>query len=207
MRRTSSASLGFTLLEVLLVLMVMALGALTVINTLPSNQSTQVKQEAQSFFQRVQRLSDEAILAGKDFGLRIDTDKARYQWVVLTSKGWETLSMSGMNTDTDLPEGVAIQMELSGAEESASWLNRSLFDDDEPLFDVNHSLFADERASNAPNPQALPQILLLASGEVTPVRITFYAQDKTAEQHGWCVEIKENGTIDLRVVGEQDATQ
>ena len=68
--------LGFTLIEILLVLVLLSLTAVAVIATLPTSQKDLSKQYAQSFFQRLQLLNEEAVLSGKDFGLRVDEVKS-----------------------------------------------------------------------------------------------------------------------------------
>lgn len=63
---------GFTLLEILLVLVLLSMSAVAVIATLPSKQNDDAKEVAESLYQRLQLLNEEAILSGLDYGLRVD---------------------------------------------------------------------------------------------------------------------------------------
>ncbi|MCV6036365.1 prepilin-type N-terminal cleavage/methylation domain-containing protein, partial [Escherichia coli] len=84
---------GFTLIEILLVLVLLSLTAVAVITTLPTSQKDLTKQYAQSFFQRLQLLNEEAVLSGKDFGVRVDDTKKTYTLLSLTAEGWKPLEM------------------------------------------------------------------------------------------------------------------
>ncbi|GAA5645484.1 MULTISPECIES: type II secretion system minor pseudopilin GspH [Vibrio] len=190
-----SRSRGFTLLEVLLVLVLMAVSAVAVIATLPPSRDEAAKDDAQSLFQRVQLLNEEAMLSGKDFGLRIDEKRSRYQLMSLNDEGWQALKMDGIKADTQLPEGVALQMTL-GAD---SWRDDDRLFKPGSLFDED--MFADVEEKDKPRP---PQIFILSSGELTPVRVTFYPGDRDAASDGWSVDIQENGEIRLLAPGEQD---
>lgn len=77
---------GFTLIEILLVLVLLSLTAVAVITTLPTSQKDLSKQYAQSFFQRLQLLNEEAVLSGKDFGVRVDDTKKTYTLLSLTAE-------------------------------------------------------------------------------------------------------------------------
>lgn len=69
-----TATRGFTLLEILLVLVLVSVSAVAVIATFPVSVKDEAKISAQSFYQRLLLLNEEAILSGQDFGVRIDVD-------------------------------------------------------------------------------------------------------------------------------------
>lgn len=69
-----TATRGFTLLEILLVLVLVSASAVAVIATFPVSVKDEAKISAQSFYQRLLLLNEEAILSGQDFGVRIDVD-------------------------------------------------------------------------------------------------------------------------------------
>lgn len=85
-----TATRGFTLLEILLVLVLVSASAVAVIATFPVSVKDEAKISAQSFYQRLLLLNEEAILSGQDFGVRIDVDTRRLTFLQLTAdKGWQ----------------------------------------------------------------------------------------------------------------------
>nr|WP_026026843.1 type II secretion system minor pseudopilin GspH [Vibrio genomosp. F10] len=187
---------GFTLLEILLVLVVISMGVVTTLSALPDNSQDNAKQQAQALFQRLQLINDEAILSGKDFGLRVDETRSRYIWMGIENGQWKPVTLDTIPEETELTEeGVSIEMTLGGD----AWNDKDRLFQPGSLFD--EEMFADLEADNKPLP---PQIFLFSSGEVTPVSIALYPQNKDAKQDGWQVVIKENGQILLMSPGEQD---
>ena len=61
-----SVNSGFTLIEILLVLVLLSVTAVAVIATIPTNSKDVAKKYAQSFYQRIQLLNEEAILSGEE---------------------------------------------------------------------------------------------------------------------------------------------
>lgn len=183
---------GFTLLEILLVLVLLSLSAVAVISTLPSTNNDGAKQYAMSLYQRLQLSNEEAILSGKDFGLRVDEKKSHLVFLSMEDKGWQPLESKKMASQLQLPEGLSLQFELGGN----TWKNDdrlfkpgSLFDDDK---------FADEGEQKKQLP---PQVFILSSGELTPFVLSIHLNQQDAEQ-GWRVVVKENGEITLFAPGD-----
>ena len=125
--------LGFTLIEILLVLVLLSLTAVAVIATLPTSQKDLSKQYAQSFFQRLQLLNEEAVLSGKDFGLRVDDVKSTYTLLSLTQDGWQPLELKQIPSETKLEGDISVQLELGGGawgDDDRLFEPGSLFDED-----------------------------------------------------------------------------
>ncbi|MDL0445206.1 prepilin-type N-terminal cleavage/methylation domain-containing protein [Vibrio alginolyticus] len=185
---------GFTLIEILLVLVLLSLTAVAVISTLPTNQKDLSKQYAQSFFQRLQLLNEEAVLSGKDFGVRVDDTKSTYALLSLTSEGWQPLKLKQIPSKTKLEEDITLQLELGGG----AW------DNDERLFKpgslFDEDMFAEEEDEKKIQP---PQVFIFSSAEVTPFTLSFFPQNGDAFNDGWRVIGKESGQILLLAPGEE----
>ncbi len=185
---------GFTLIEILLVLVLLSLTAVAVISTLPTSQKDLSKQYAQSFFQRLQLLNEEAVLSGKDFGVRVDDAKSTYALLSLTSEGWQPLKLKQIPSKTKLEEDVTLQLELGGG----AW------DNDERLFKpgslFDEDMFAEEEDKKKIEP---PQVFIFSSAEVTPFTLSFFPQNGDAFNDGWRVIGKESGQILLLAPGEE----
>ncbi|BCG14351.1 type II secretion system protein GspH [Vibrio alginolyticus] len=185
---------GFTLIEILLVLVLLSLTAVAVISTLPTSQKDLSKQYAQSFFQRLQLLNEEAVLSGKDFGVRVDDAKSTYALLSLTSEGWQPLKLKQIPSKTKLEEDITLQLELGGG----AW------DNDERLFKpgslFDEDMFEEEEDEKKIEP---PQVFIFSSAEVTPFTLSFFPQNGDAFNDGWRVIGKESGQILLLAPGEE----
>ncbi|WP_086981711.1 type II secretion system minor pseudopilin GspH [Vibrio aphrogenes] len=181
---------GFTLLEVLLVVVLMSLSALVVVQTLPQNKEDQAKEQSQRFFQRLQLLSDEAMLSGQDYGLFIDTQKSHYHYMTLTQKGWEIIQESRYFVATDLPDEVSLNVELG----SEAWNHKdSLFKQESFYAD----LFEDDEDKAQP-----PQVYVLSSGEITPFTLGFMSTSNQNITQSWRVQVTETGEVHILAPGE-----
>ncbi|PWY28432.1 type II secretion system protein GspH [Vibrio vulnificus] len=193
--RFSSRLAGFTLIEILLVLVLLSLTAVAVIATLPTRSDERGKKYAQSFYQRLQLLNEEAVLSGKDFGVRVEEEKSRYTLLKLEADGWQTLELNKIPATTELEDEVAMQLTLGGG----AWQQDDRLFKPGSLFD--EEMFADEEKEKKQRP---PQIFFLSSGELTPFSLSFYPDDQDATENGWRVRAKDTGQIILLAPGEEE---
>lgn len=191
MRRHS----GFTLLEILLVLVLISLASVAVISTLPISVEDGAKKQAQSLYYRIQLLNEEAMLSGRDFGLNLDQKKSRYSFMHLTSKGWQKLEEQHIPQQTELDSGLALTYTLGGD----IWSDKDRLFEPGSLFDED--MFAEQDGEKKLPP---PQVFIMSSGEITPVSIAIYPHKRDVERDAWHVVVKENGQIILLAPGEQD---
>ncbi|MDB1122499.1 type II secretion system minor pseudopilin GspH [Vibrio algarum] len=176
---------GFTLIEIMLVIVLMSLSAVAVIFNLPDSKQDIAKEQAQRFYYRIQLLNEHAILNGKDLGIRVDEKKGTYSYLQLESDGWQ-LFENKIYTETTLQDGVKLSFELGGD----AWSQNESFFKQESLFDED--MFAELESENKIKP---PQLFVLSSGEMTPFRLSIFSvEDK---DNGWVVDVKESGSIDL----------
>lgn len=193
--KTTHKQPGFTLIEILLVLVLLSVTAVAVIATIPTNSKDVAKKYAQSFYQRVQLLSEEAILSGLDFGIRIDEKKSTYVLMTLKSEGWQEVEFEKIPSSTELPEDLALSLSLGGgawADDDRLFNPGSLFDED---------MFADLEEEKKPKP---PQVYILSSAEVTPFTLSFHPNTGDTIQDGWRIKASDNGVIRLLEPGEED---
>ncbi|MYM60824.1 type II secretion system minor pseudopilin GspH [Vibrio sp. OCN044] len=183
---------GFTLLEILLVLVLVSLASVAVISTLPTSAKDESKIQAKSLYQRLLLINEEAMLSGRDYGLRVDEKKSAYYLMTLETEGWKKLNIDQIPYETKLEDSVVIALSLSGStwDDDRLFKPGGLFDDD-----LHVDLF--EKKKLPP-----PQIFIVSSGEVTPFTVSIYPQRGDEEQDAWKVIAKENGQIVLLAPGE-----
>jgi general secretion pathway protein H len=186
---------GFTLLEIMLVLVLVSLASVAVISTLPVSAEDGAKKQAQALFHRVQLLNEEAMLSGRDFGLNINTEKSTYSLMSLSSDGWQALVDDQIPTQTELDEGIVLDLQLGGSD----------WQQDDRLFEPG-SLFDEEMFAEFEEEKKLPppQLFIMSSGEVTPFVISLYPETGSIESDSWQVVAKENGQIVLFAPGERE---
>lgn len=180
---------GFTLIEIMLVLVLLATSAVAVIATLPERHDDKAKEEAARFYQLVQLLGEDALLNGTDFGIRIE--RHHYQFLELTGKEWQPIQESRYFTQVDVGEDIRLQVELGGY----SWQDNDRLFKPGSLF--NEDLFAEQTDKKKVKP---PQVVVMASGEYTPFKLEFEITD---DNEFWQVRANELGELFLLAPGEE----
>jgi len=179
---------GFTLIEILLVLVLLATSAVAVIVTLPESKEDKVKEEAARFHQLIQLLGEDALLNGIDYGIRID--RSRYQFLQLTSQDWQPVQESRFFTEVEMDEEIKLRVEIGGY----SWQDKDRLFKPGSLFDED--LFAEQTDKKKIKP---PQVVVMASGEYTPFSLEF---EIDGENQFWRVQADELGQLFLLAPGE-----
>jgi general secretion pathway protein H len=145
-------SKGFTLVEILVVVVIMAIVisfAILAVGT--SGRDTQLDEESRRIEGLLGLLHERALLEGRDFGLRIEP--AAYEFVVYDPRRdrWMPLDQEQEFRHRDLPKGLSFQLQLDSQVVVIKAIDRNLPSDQAP-----------------PG----PQLAIAASGEGTPFRLT-----------------------------------
>jgi general secretion pathway protein H len=151
-------SKGFTLVEILVVIVIMAIViSLAVLSIGTTGRDAQLDEESRRIEGLVGLLHERALLEGRDFGLRIEP--AAYEFVVYDSRRdrWVPLDQEHEFRRRALPKGVSFQLELDSRIVVIKPMDRNLTSDATPP----------------------PQLAIAASGEGTPFRLTLL-RDGTA---------------------------
>jgi len=144
-------SKGFTLVEILVVLVIMAVViSLAVLSVNATGRDSQLDEESRRIQGLVGLLHERALLEGRDFGLRIEP--TAYEFVVYDPRRdrWMMLNQEQEYRHRELPKGISFQLQLDSQTVVIKPIDRSLSND-------------------APPP---PQVAIAASGEGTPFRLT-----------------------------------
>jgi general secretion pathway protein H len=144
-------SKGFTLVEILVVIVIMAVViSITVLSVSSTGRDSQLDEESRRIEGLVGLLHERALLEGRDFGLRIEP--AAYEFVVYDTRRdrWMMLDQEREFRHRDLPRGITFQLQLDSQTVVIKAIDRNLSGGD----------------------QSNPQIAIAASGEGTPFRLT-----------------------------------
>ena len=154
-------SKGFTLVEILVVVVIMAIViSLAILSIGTTGRDTQLDEESRRIEGLVSLLHERALLEGRDFGVRIEP--AAYEFVVYEPRRdlWMTLDQEHEFRHRDLPKGLRFQLELDSQIVVIKSIDRNL-------------------ASKEAPPG--PQVAIAASGEGTPFRLTLLRDGTTAK--------------------------
>jgi general secretion pathway protein H len=154
-------SKGFTLVEILVVVVIMAFViSIAVLSVGTAGRDSQLDEESRRLDGLIGLLHDRAALEGRDFGLRIEPSAYEFLSYDTARDRWVPLSRDGEFRRRSLPKGVSFQLELDSQQVVLK-----------PI-DPNLSSDADE---------ARPQIAVAASGEGTPFRLTLVREGSAAK--------------------------
>jgi general secretion pathway protein H len=154
-------SKGFTLVEILVVVVIMAIVisfAILAVGT--SGRDTQLDEETRRLEGLIGLLHERALLEGRDFGLLIEP--AAYEFLVYDVRHdrWTALDQEREFRHRELPKGVSFQLLLDSQVVVIKPIDRTL-------------------SSTEPLPN--PQVAIAASGEGTPFRLTLQREGTTAK--------------------------
>jgi general secretion pathway protein H len=144
-------SKGFTLVEILVVIVIMAVViSVTVLSVSSTGRDSQLDEESRRIEGLVGLLHERALLEGRDFGLRIEP--AAYEFVVYDTRRdrWLMLDQEREFRHRELPKGITFQLQLDSQTVVIKPVDKNLSGGDPPA----------------------PQVAIAASGEGTPFRLT-----------------------------------
>lgn len=163
---------GFTLIEVMLVLLLMGIAAgYVVFNAFGASKSDLLKSQAQRLQVIVDMASDFAVLNQQQLGIRVEQEDNAYFFVYLDEDNeWQRLEGEKIYDTYTLPEPFTFTLNL----DDLPWDTEDrLFDRD--IFDENLSVSSDgvDIGSDEDKKLPPPQILIMSSGDITPFTLTF----------------------------------
>ncbi|WP_220733058.1 type II secretion system minor pseudopilin GspH [Shewanella morhuae] len=162
---------GFTLMEVMLVILLMGLTAAAVTMSIGNSGPQQsLDRTAQQFIAATEMVLDETVLSGQFMGIVIE--KTSYQFVFYKDGKWLPLDEDRLLSEKEMEPGVVMNLVLDGLplvqedEEDDSWF-------EEPLI---------EPSSDDKKKHPEPQIMLFPSGEMSAFELTFIAKTDKRQQ-------------------------
>ncbi|MEC6816255.1 type II secretion system minor pseudopilin GspH [Photobacterium toruni] len=179
---------GFTLIEIMLVLVLLATSAVAVVSTLPNNKRDEVKEQAVRFHHLAQLLGEDAMLNGVDYGIRIEPHQ--YYFLILTQDGWKPLEEAKFFTNVKLDAGITATVTLGD-----TWKDKDRLFKSDSIF-KNDDIF---KKSDQEQQQLPPQIVVMASGDYTPFTVSFEINN---QHQDWQVVADEVGNLVLLAPGQ-----
>lgn len=167
-----SARRGFTLLELLLVLMLVGLAsAYVVYNAFGVSQAKLLEKQVNRFNVVLNLASDFAVMNQRQLGIRIDENKRQYLFLALDDEDkWQVIEDDQVLATYTLPEPFTLSLSLDELpwQEDDSFFDTNLFDEELSVQEDGVSIGEKE-----PPPPPPPQIFVMSSGEITPFSLVF----------------------------------
>ena len=182
---------GFTLLEIMLVLLLMGMVSVGVVMTLPNNLTSQedLQWQAQRFSTLLQFAEDEALISGLELGLVFEQNSYQFAFYDYKTKKWLPVVDKQIQDKVELPETLKIDYLLSGSlwDEIDTEKQDEFIDDDDLV-----SIEGEEKVISL-----RPQVYVMSSGEVTPFSLEFSSADNNAKRQPVTVSVSMTGAISL----------
>ena len=181
----SVPSRGFTLLEIMLVLVLIGLMLSTVIPTLRrDNPSDQVNTLAEELLIAVRQIQRQALASAQDLGLQLTDDG--YRFVQYQTSQWQAMDRA--------PTSVPAELRLTLSVGESIWQEALLLEQQSAIVLEPRTLPSTEDAADQPIEEQedpiVPDIIFRAAGDITPARLTLASQDSART-----LVFNENGQI------------
>ena len=161
---------GFSLLEILAVLVIIGFAMNLVVLSLNDQAEEQLEQEALKIHTMINLASEYAVMNQFELGFHIDKDTRSFELLVFDSEKWIVLSEQDVFKPHEFGELITAEMvleDLPWGEENllqqVDWRQLLNSDDEESLLELEK--------------MKIPQVLLLSSGEVSPFQIRLGLKD------------------------------
>ncbi|WP_286270365.1 type II secretion system minor pseudopilin GspH [Thalassotalea hakodatensis] len=174
-QQRSSQIKGFTLIEILMVIVVIGFMVAAVqLNFFSNKSEQQVTEEATRFAGMFNLAADFGLLNNIEIGLYVEENS--YQFLGYDGSRWTNLPNEKTFERYTLADDITISLSFDGlAPEENTLVDRELFIPDE------EQVSAMEDALEKEQKLIIPQVYLLTGGEITPFKATFATREQNSE--------------------------
>ena len=190
---------GFTLLEIMLVLVVIGMASVGVMMAMPqhANESENVDWQAQRLSTLLQFAEDQALISGKELALVFEDNSYRFAFYDYESKKWLAMVSEQIGEVIEIPESLTLEHTLLGSVwDEIESEDEDVFLDDDYLVQIDDD---DEEEVKSLS----PQVFIMSSGEVTPFSVLFSDSATGNNKRSSLLEISMSGVITRTKSGEK----
>lgn len=179
---------GFTLLEIMLVILLMGMISVSVIMTLPNHSSTDenIHWQAQRFNTLLQFAQDEALMSGLELAIEFKENSYQFAFYNQDTRKWLAIQDSSFDSLVELPSTIIFEYELLGS----VW-DEIEVDDQDDFIDESYLVHieGDNKTKNI-----TPQVYIMSNGEVTPFTVTFSMNEEQSKIEPLILSVSMSGT-------------
>lgn len=180
---------GFTLLEIMLVLLLMGMISVSVVMTLPNHSSTDenIHWQAQRFNTLLQFAQDEALMSGLELAIEFKENSYQFAFYDQDSKKWLAAQTQQLQTLVELPSVISFEYELLGSVwDEIETDDQDDFVDESYLVDIE----GDDKIKSL-----TPQVYIMSSGEITPFSVTFSMNEEQSKIEPVTLSVNMSGAV------------
>jgi general secretion pathway protein H len=205
MRRSPFAKYtGFTLLEVMLVLLIMGLATGAVVLSYSGENGPELlKKQTQRLQVVFNMASDFAVLNQRQLGLRVENGNNSYYFMYQDEEQeWQKLELDNTFAEHQLPDLFSLELFLTGLpwETENSLFSSGIFDEELSVSNDGVEIGNEEDKKLDP-----PQIFIFSSGEITPFSITLAYEPEFSNELPTYYRVNGQDSTPLTTEGPLDA--
>ena len=176
---------GFTLVELLVVVLIIGLGISVVGINLGGNSNYQLQTDAKKFADQVSLLEEQAVLDNRQWGVDLfretvdGEERFGYRWMELSDdnkRRWQQPEDEAFTEEYLFAPGVELRLQLDGldAEQPIEYKQKLPAASDDVSEKDKRADVINENNEIADEQKLEPEIWLLSSGEMNAFEVTFY---------------------------------
>ena len=180
---------GFTLLEIMLVIVLIGIATSAVVMTLPSkgNKESDAKWQTQHFVTLFQFAEDEALMTGREFALVFKGNSYQFTTYDYKKKKWLAIKEGNLSKKRELQGALRLKYTLTGS----VWDQIDTVEDDSFIKDEDRVHIArDEKIKSFK-----PQVFIMSSGEVTPFSLKIIEDSRDSKHKSTLISVGMTGAI------------
>lgn len=195
---------GFTLIEVMVVLLIMGLATGTVMLSYTGESGQDLlKKQTQRLQVVFNMASDYAVLNQRQLGLRVEDKNRSYYFMYLDEdEEWQKLELDKTFAEHQLPKSFNLELSLTDLpwETEDSLFSSEVFDEGLSVSEDGVQIGKEEDKKLDP-----PQIFIFSSGEITPFSITLAYEPEFSNEQPSYFRVNGQDSIPLTTEGPLDA--
>ncbi len=204
MRTSYSKAVGFTLIEVMVVIFIMGIAASAVVLNFSSESPEQaLKKQIQRTAVIFNMASDFAVLNQRQLGLRVDQESNSYYFMALNEEQeWVKLDQDKIFEEHTLPESFSLSLSLTDLpwEDDNNLFSSDGLDEELSLDNDRVEIGQEEEKKLDP-----PQIFIFSSGEITPFSLALSYEPEFSRDLPVHFRLNGQDSIPLIIEGPLDA--
>lgn len=201
-QRFDKSAAGFTLLELLVVVLIIGIGMAIVGVSIGNNKPQELRNNARDFANFTALVEEEAVLSRESWGVQIyregqsDTgnDKIAYRFLRLTDNGWLPDHPRDIPAGGEFADNVNAELEVEGAPQLIEPLPKELNDGNTSSEKMKSDKSAKKQSATTPT------VWLAPGGDVTPFELRLHF---SGDEKGPIVRSDALGRIQLEVKDDE----
>lgn len=162
---------GFTLIEIMIVMVIISIIMSLAVLSINLNQSSILDDEIQRLQSLTSMASEEAVLQGEEIAVELHSNGYQFLRLLQSDDAWQwsPITEDKLFRPRCFPPGLEMKLELEGEPAELKLMTCA---DSSVVLDEEKEEEKEESTLDEDNENEIPKVFLLSSGELTPFQIT-----------------------------------